>query len=189
MSQVYENDIFVTGIISAFKMILEIKAEEKTLDKIDSNNSNILITIPSDILKDSIEYCSKQLGEDMQISDYILIILKEYNKRYETQHLTTSSLRYNGRKPRRDVLEKLEKICSFLKSEKHFPYITEKILVPVIKTALGNLDQRTVENYVTCIKYFAEQKMGYSPRWSEEMNIEGLDDVIIKTLEENSISE
>ena len=35
MSQVYENDIFVTGIISALKMILEIKAEGKTLDKID----------------------------------------------------------------------------------------------------------------------------------------------------------
>jgi hypothetical protein len=35
MPQVYENDIFVTGIISALKMMLEIKAEGKTLDKID----------------------------------------------------------------------------------------------------------------------------------------------------------
>jgi len=35
MSQVYENDIFVTGIISALKMMLEIKAEGRTLDEID----------------------------------------------------------------------------------------------------------------------------------------------------------
>ena len=35
MSQVYENDIFVTGIISTLKMMLEIKAEGRTLDKID----------------------------------------------------------------------------------------------------------------------------------------------------------
>jgi len=35
MSQVYENDIFVTGIISALKMMLELKVEEKSLDEID----------------------------------------------------------------------------------------------------------------------------------------------------------
>ena len=35
MSQVYENNIFVTGIISTLKMMLEIKAEGKTLDGID----------------------------------------------------------------------------------------------------------------------------------------------------------
>ena len=35
MSQIYENDIFVTGIISALKMMLEIKAEGRALDEID----------------------------------------------------------------------------------------------------------------------------------------------------------
>jgi len=35
MSQVYENDIFVTGIISALKMMLEFKAKGRILDEID----------------------------------------------------------------------------------------------------------------------------------------------------------
>ena len=35
MSQVYENDIFVTGIISALKMMLEFKSEGRILDEID----------------------------------------------------------------------------------------------------------------------------------------------------------
>ena len=35
MSQVYENDIFVTGIISTLTMMLELKAKGRTLDEID----------------------------------------------------------------------------------------------------------------------------------------------------------
>ena len=35
MSQVYENDIFVTGIISALTMMLELKDKGRTLDEID----------------------------------------------------------------------------------------------------------------------------------------------------------
>ena len=35
MSLVYENDIFVAGIISALKMLLETKTEGRSLDKID----------------------------------------------------------------------------------------------------------------------------------------------------------
>ena len=35
MSQVYENDIFVTGIISTLTMMLELKDKGRTLDEID----------------------------------------------------------------------------------------------------------------------------------------------------------
>jgi hypothetical protein len=150
----------------------------------ETRSSHVLLHLPSNILIDSLDYCSKQLGEDMEISDYFLILLSDYNKRFETQHLTTSSLMFDGRKPRKDVLEKLEIICPKLEWIDDFPLISELNLRLVIKDALGNMDQRTLDKYRNCIKNFTEQKSGQKLRWKEKINVEGFHDMVIKALDE-----
>jgi len=150
----------------------------------ETRSSHILLHLPSNILIDSLDYCSKQLGKEMEISDYFLILLSDYNKRFETQHLTTSSLMFDGRKPRKDVLEKLEIICRQLEWSDDFPLISEFDLRLIIKNALGNMDQRTLDKYRNCIKHFAEQKSGRKLRWKEKINVEGFHGMIIQALSE-----
>lgn len=146
---------------------------------------NLLVQIPSFILKNSLDYCTKELGNDMEISNYFLIILKKYNKRFETQHLTTSSLVYDERKPRQDVLEKLETIGRTLEVYGDVSELSEFTLSCIIKSSLGNRDSRTLRKYLECIKYFVECKMGQKLGYNSKYNLEGFHEIVLKALDES----
>lgn len=166
------------------KTIIIQKLDKEKLKGLEG--SNLIVSIPSKILKNCLDYCSKQLGEDMEISDYILTIIMEYNQRYETQHLTTSSLVFNGRKPRKDVLKKLYGICSELKSYPMFPEFHLNEIKSGIVTSLENPDIRTLEKYLNCIKKFVEHKTNQNFGYNSRQDITGLHEIVLKALDENS---
>jgi hypothetical protein len=162
---------------------IQIQKLEK--EKIEENNAvNILISLPSFILNDFLEYCKKTLGEDMLMSDYLLKLLREYNKRFETQHLTTSSLVFCGKKPRSDVVEKLVWIGSALDNRVDLSEISKTNMIEIIKSVLGNIDSRTLKKYLQCLQYFVECKTGEKFGFYSKYNLEGFHDTVQKALEE-----
>ena len=70
---------------------------------------------------------------------------------------TTSSLLFNGREPRVDVLEKLHDIGRLLKVQSQFyPNFKPKHLLGLFKVILGNVDERTKKKYFDCVKSYSK---------------------------------
>ena len=71
---------------------------------------------------------------------------------YSETTSSSSSLRYNGRPPRRDVYQKLEKIASiFLNSSQLFPHFKLKQIRAYIGHVLEDAEKRTIKKYLDCI--------------------------------------
>ena len=65
---------------------------------------------------------------------------------------TSSSLKYRGRSPRKDVWEKLEKIASILKNQSElYPNYRLSHIRAYIGHVLDHPDNRTITNYLNCI--------------------------------------
>jgi len=65
---------------------------------------------------------------------------------------TSSSLFYNGRTPRLDVVIKLRKIAELLQIQSEFyPNFKPRHLEKFIRIVIGNADSRTVKKYLKCI--------------------------------------
>lgn len=178
-----ENSVINLMTDSNYFLDKTIHVQQLDKDKLEETfHLNLLITIPSSILKSSLEYCAKKLGDDIEISNYFIMMLKEYNKRFETQHLTTSSLIYDKRKPRKDVLEKLEFIILGLEPHYDISALSKSNLICIIKATLGNIDSRTLTKYLNCFKYFVEFKTGQKLGYYSDYNLEGFHDVVLKAL-------
>jgi len=71
---------------------------------------------------------------------------------------TTSSLLFNGREPRVDVLEKLQDIGHLLKRQSlSYPNFKQKQLLGLFKVVLGNIDERTKKKYFDCVKSYSKK--------------------------------
>ena len=76
------------------------------------------------------------------------------------QATTSSSLLYRERTPRKDVYQKLEKIASILQNQSElFPHFKFKHLRAYCKVVLGQVDNRTITNYVNCIVVASEKNI------------------------------
>ncbi len=76
----------------------------------------------------------------------------------DEQTTTSSSLRYRGRIPRKDVYEKLEKIASILQLQSEFyPHFKLNILRKLMRIVLDAVDDRTLKNYLNCIIAVSEK--------------------------------
>ena len=76
----------------------------------------------------------------------------------EIPKTTTSSLLIDGRKPRIDRHEKLEKIAKLLKIQSQFyPKFKPRVLKQMIRIAIGGHDYRTMEFYFSSVTYFSKK--------------------------------
>jgi len=92
------------------------------------------------------EMISKNLQKEL---DYIFFLGLQ---QYKISHTTSStSLLYNGKKPRRDVLTNLKKLSEFLYDYEKFPHFRKHDLFSIINDAFGQIDSRTKTKYLNCI--------------------------------------
>ena len=92
------------------------------------------------------ELVSKSLQKEL---DYVFFLgLQQYKKSYTT---TSTSLLYNGKKPRKDVLRNLKKLSEFLYDYGKFPHFKKHDLFSIINDAFGQMDSRTKTKYLDCI--------------------------------------
>jgi len=69
---------------------------------------------------------------------------------------TTSSLLFNGKEPRADVLARLQDLARLFKLQsKDYPSFKRKQVYGLIKVVLGNVDERTMNKYFDCVTSYS----------------------------------
>jgi len=69
---------------------------------------------------------------------------------------TSSSILFDGKTPRIDVQEKLQKIGRLFKIQsKDYPIFKQKQVLGLIKVILGNADSRTKKKYFDCVRNYS----------------------------------
>lgn len=104
-------------------------------------------------------YTEDQLTLDLQVSKTNSVFL-EFLQCYKRNPSTTSStsLLFNGKKPRKDVLVKLGRIVRYFHSQDKYPTIPRIHVDEIVKIVLGDVDQRTMDKYLKCIKQYSLPK-------------------------------
>ena len=73
---------------------------------------------------------------------------------------TSSSLLYDGKQPRKDVLIKLKEIADLLRIQRELcPFFTPKQLLTLIGVKLGPVDERTIKKYFDYITNYSIKNM------------------------------
>jgi len=71
---------------------------------------------------------------------------------------TSSSILIDGKSPRIDVLENLEKIAGLLKTQsEHFPTFKPRLLSILVEKAIGPRDDRIKKKYIDCVTKYSEK--------------------------------
>jgi len=69
---------------------------------------------------------------------------------------TSSSVLFDGRPPRIDVIEKLQKIGRLFKGQsKDYPNFKRKQVLGLISVIIGNVDERTKKKYFDCVTKYS----------------------------------
>lgn len=158
---------------------------ENIKDYSGKNNITINLDIPYDIMLDFHKCIELKHGYNYPISKSLVGLISKFNESYldtKQQHSTSSFLKYKNKEPRLDVLLKLKDIINLIYSEYPDGVVSQQLIKQSIKEEL-NADPRTAENYLLCIKNFAEkmmnERLGYYSRW----NLRGIKEAIDEKLQ------
>jgi len=89
-----------------------------------------------------------------ELDQLILVGLNYSLKNYKTASTTTSIL-FNRKKPRKDVLLKLTKISSILSDNPNYPHLKPLQIRQVVASVLGRVDSRTELQYTKCVRDYS----------------------------------
>ena len=82
----------------------------------------------------------------------------EYSEAKIRPATSSSSILIDGRTPRIDMLENLEKIANLLKTQsEHFPRFKPRLLSILVEKAIGPRVDRTKNKYIDCITRYSEK--------------------------------
>lgn len=116
--------------------------------------AQVKVKIPVRILKKFYKNSTESWGRSVSWLDHVGLLLAEYNSKFDEQH-HAASLIFDGRKPRKDVLVKLNIIANIIESEDSFPKIHREIIPKIVRSALSHPDVRTLKKYIKCVKDYA----------------------------------
>ena len=150
------------------------------IDKIPEQDSynpvRVTMTIPFHLAKKlSVSYASN--------NKIMEVIIDQYMERSELQH-HAASLLFDGRKPRRDVLDNLLEIARTLESDSQFPNFFSKHLEHKIKCSLDNPDPRTLRKYVNCVKRYVIVSSGVRVTALQPYNLFHFKDAVLSKLQD-----
>jgi len=77
----------------------------------------------------------------------------------ESEDTTTSSLLFNGKEPRIDVLSHLQDFGRLLGQSQFYPNFKQKQIQRWLKVILGNVDERTIKKYFDCVISYSIKDM------------------------------
>ncbi len=151
-----------------------------------SYNENMIISIelPYSLMLDFHKSIELKYGCNDPMSKNIVTLISKFNESFlgeKQQHVTSSFLKYKGREPRIDVLQKLRIIVNALYEYNFEGFVRQSIVKQIIQEEL-NADQRTAENYFITIRDFVEKMMDEKTSYYKELNLMGLREVIEEKL-------
>ncbi|MDE1829408.1 MAG: hypothetical protein KGI25_03700 [Thaumarchaeota archaeon] len=167
-------------------LISTLDSKEDEIREINNNNNNNLIklNIKNEILQLFIKNISKLKGEYVNPESGIVSLIVEFNKNFEEQQHSTTSLLYDGREPRLDVLKKLEKISHAATNDNRFPEFHKESLKKIIRDAVGSLDERTMKKYLKCLRGFVEATTGKKLTYYSAYDLTGFSHTIQEKLDQ-----
>lgn len=116
--------------------------------------AQVKVRIPVRILKKFYKYSTESWNIPVPWLDHVSTLLADYNSKFDEQH-HAASLIFDGRKPRKDVLVKLNIIANIIESEDSFPKIHRETIPKIVRSALAHPDVRTLKKYIKCVKDYA----------------------------------
>lgn len=149
---------------------------------------NVQFTIKRKTILDLREHYFDQINNLDLINSEIDVILRDFVKEViDKQQSTTVFLKFNGRKPNKLVLKKLEIIGIILTSEQGV-LIQKSKLRQIIEDTF-NPDPRTIENYMQCLMDFGVQngKQVNESYFEILFNMRGFLETVRRYLNENII--
>jgi len=149
---------------------------------------NVQFTIKRKTILDLREHYFDQINNLDLINSEIDVILRDFVKEViDKQQSTTMFLKFNGRKPNKLVLKKLEIIGIILTSEQGV-LIQKSKLRQIIEDTF-NPDPRTIENYMQCLMDFGVQngKQVNESYFEILFNMRGFLETVRRYLNENII--
>ena len=143
----------------------------------DKSEVKLEITLSTYKLKEIKAYYERVYGsDDTEISIMLHEVFRDFLINQSNIVSEHGELLFGGKKPRKDVLEKLEKISEQFELSKSFPTLTRSQINEAISIVLGTIDERTKKKYYQCIIHFTETITGQSNSFWH--NLEGLNSKI-----------
>lgn len=138
------------------------------------DRAQVKMKIPVPVLKEFYENTIRQYGNQIDFNDVVNMLLQRYNLKFnEERH--AELLRFNNKEPRKDVFAKLYEIANVIESEYNPSEIHGQNIPMIVRRALGDLDERTLEKYVKCLIDYANS---VNPHNSTHLNFERMKDAI-----------
>ncbi len=177
--------------------IIEIYAEKEIIDKhnlgcklkeiseieYDQGNVYLIVKLPSWYITELNEKYERKYGFILPLGRQIEESIRDFNLDFGLQHHPTSSLVFDGKEPRRDVLQRLLKIADAMFESDSYPIFVKPNLDKILRSVLGPIDPRTMKKYQNCLKIFVERTTGRRFRWNEQCNLKHFRDAVVKKLE------
>lgn len=177
------NEEQIILVTNHHNLITDSKFKIKDITELDYNGySYVLLKLPSWYLQELHEKHSRKYGFRLPIDRQIEEAIREYNLKFDLPHHSTSSLLFDGKEPRKDVLLKLEKIASAISFDEHFPIFSRWEVEKIVKNILGNVDERTLMKYNNCIKNYIEMTRGQKFHYYAQYNMTGFKEAVLEKL-------
>lgn len=160
------------------KHIDDVKLDDEIFTKIYCT-----IRIPKSLFVDIKNELKNISKKDTSIQDGIINVLEVFRKTNTQHHVASSYLKYDGKKPRIDVLRKLQQILRELYDVSGYPSLRMFEIEFGIKQALPEGDPRVHKKYATSIRNFAKSVGQYDSQ-DDRCGLETLNDTVARLLEE-----
>ena len=99
-------------------------------------------------------------SDNHSVSQLLNQISIDFLRNQENITSESGELLFGQKSPRKDVLEKLEKISEQFELYESFPTLTRSQIKNTIKKSLGIVDERTMKKYFQCVIHFVETRTG-----------------------------
>lgn len=140
------------------------------------------LKIPSNTLRELENNLEIFYGKNHQsVNGYICKKIEMMNKDFQLQHLSTSLL-FDGKKPRKDVLENLLGIAIRMEQKNEFLVLKRGHIEEIINKELEKCDPRTFRKYLNCITDFVEKSTGRHVYYDQNYNLENFRKAILEHL-------
>ena len=105
----------------------------------------------TDILESRMNEIIQVLNDVFKAYKWNMFPKWEYSEAQIKPTTSSSSILFDGKPPRIDVLERLQKIAQVYKISCDFPNLNQKQVTKWAFAVLGHPDSRTLEKYVQCV--------------------------------------
>lgn len=147
----------------------EIKLSNRSIDNLN-DSSLVTISLSNDLISKIHNESIEKNKDAKHCNGIINKVLRDYFNGKDIQHHTTSLL-YDGREPRVDVLKRLKVIADYLQKHYSYPNFRRDAINYAIVVTLGPVDERTKKKFLNCINNFLHETTGQKLGFYDDVDI------------------